>query len=53
MASTIIRRIIRLRPAICTGALASGISASMKSGCVYPHTQLCIPPIEVPITSRR
>ncbi len=32
MSSIIIFRIIRFRPAISTGRLASGISASMKSG---------------------
>ena len=53
IASMIICRIMRLRPAISTGALASGISASMKSGYVSPHIQVCIPPIDVPMTSRR
>jgi hypothetical protein len=51
--SMTIRRIIRLRPEIWTGRLAKGISASMKPGYFSPHTQVCIPPIEVPITSRR
>ena len=53
MASMIIRRQARFRPEICVGRLASGISASMKSGCISPQSQVCIPPIEVPMTSRR
>ncbi|MCU0564796.1 MAG: hypothetical protein MUE48_12820 [Desulfobacterales bacterium] len=44
---------MRLRPAIATGRLASGMSASMSCGCVSPHIHVCIPPIEVPMTSRR
>ena len=47
------RRQTRLRPEICVGTLASGISASMKSGYVSPHSQVCMPPIDVPMTSRR
>ncbi len=43
----------RLRPPICTGRLASGISASIIVGYVSPHSQVCIPPIDVPMTSRR
>ena len=53
MESITIRRIIRLRPAICAGSEASGISASMKSGYISPQSQVCIPPIDVPMTSRR
>src|SRR5947208_422742 len=52
MASIITRRHARLRPEIWIGKLASGISPSMKSGCSSPQSQVCIPPIEVPITSR-
>ena len=48
-----IRRHMRLRPEICVGRLASGISASMKSGYISPHSQECMPPIDVPITRRR
>ena len=48
----IMRRQARLRPEIWIGKLASGMSASMKSGCASPQSQVCIPPIEVPITSR-
>ena len=33
--------------------LASGISASMKSGQRCPQSHVCIPPIDVPITRRR
>src|SRR5439155_23916697 len=46
------RRHARLRPEIWVGKLASGMSASMKSGCISPHNQVCIPPIDVPITIR-
>ena len=53
MESMIILRSMRLRPPISTGAEASGISASMKSGYIVPHIQVCMAPIEVPITSRR
>ncbi len=47
------RRQMRLRPEICVGKLASGSKASMKSGYFSPHSQVCMPPIDVPITSRR
>ena len=53
MESMIILRIIRFRPAIWTGRLARGMSASMKSGYVSPHSHVCMPPMEVPITRRR
>ena len=53
MESMIILRSMRLRPPISTGAEARGISASMKSGYMVPHIQVCMAPIEVPITSRR
>ncbi len=53
MRSIAIFRHMRLRPAIGAGRLASGRSASMKSGCASPHTHACIPPIDVPITRRR
>ena len=43
----------RLRPEICVGRLARGISASMSSGCRSPQSQTCMPPIEVPMTRRR
>ena len=36
----IISRHSRLRPAICTGRQASGISASMKSGSAPPHPRV-------------
>ena len=52
MASMTMRRHARLRPEIWVGKLASGMSASMKSGCSSPHSQVCIPPIDVPITNR-
>ena len=53
MLSMIIVRMMRLRPAICVGALASGTRPSTKSGYISPQTQQCIAPIEVPSTSRR
>ncbi len=53
MESIIILRSIRLRPPISTGAEASGINASMKSGYIVPHIQVCMAPIEVPMTTRR
>ena len=46
------RRIIQLRLAIAVGCEAIGASASMKSGYFTPHTQVCMPPIELPITRR-
>ena len=46
-------RHIRFRPAICVGKLANGIRASMNSGWSCPHSQVCMPPIDVPITRRR
>ena len=52
-ASITIRRIIQLRPDIGPGSDAIGTSASMKSGCVVPQTQVSIPPIELPMTRRR
>ena len=51
--SITILRHIRLRPAICTGKQAIGISASMKSGYVSPHTHECMHPIDVPKISRK
>ena len=53
MLSMIIVRMIRLRPAICVGALAKGTRPSTKSGYISPHAQQCIAPIDVPRTSRR
>src|SRR5437588_12173501 len=47
MASMVIRRQARFRPEIWVGKLANGISASMKSGCISPQSQVCIPPIDV------
>src|SRR5438132_1329462 len=44
---------MRFLPAIAAGWQASGIRASMNSGYVSPHTQVCMPPIEAPITSPR
>ena len=46
------RRQTRLRPEICVGRLASGMSASMNCGCSSPQSQVCMPPMEVPMTSR-
>ena len=48
-----IARHTRLRPTIATGRQASGIKASIMSGCVTPHTNVCIAPMLVPITRRR
>ena len=53
MASMITRRQTRFLPEIWVGNEASGSRASMNSGCISPQSQVCIPPIEVPITSRR
>src|SRR5207302_8333172 len=36
-----------------TCALPIWRNASMSFGCCSPHSQVCIPPIEVPSTSRR
>src|SRR5437588_270600 len=52
IASMITRRHARLRPEIRVGRLASGIRASMNSGCSSPQSQVCMPPIEVPMTRR-
>ena len=49
----IIRRIIQLRLDISVGCDAIGTSASMKSGYASPQIQVCMPPIELPITRRR
>ena len=53
MVSTISRRIIQLRAAIGVGCAAIGTAASMKSGNMPAHSHDCMPPIELPITSRR
>ncbi len=53
IASTTMCRHIALRPAIATGRHASGIHASANPGWDSAHTQVCMPPIEVPITSLR
>ena len=53
MASIVILRHKRLRPAICTGRHAIGMSASMKSGYVSPQTKECMQPMDVPKISRR
>jgi hypothetical protein len=53
IASIISRRIIQLRLDISVGCDAIGTSASMKPGCVTPQIQVCMPPIELPMTSRR
>ena len=52
MASIIMRRQPRLRAEIWVGKLASGMSASINSGCNSPHNHVCMPPIDVPITRR-
>ena len=52
MVSSIIRRSIQLRDAIAVGCEAIGASTSMKSGYLTPQIQLCMPPMEFPITSR-
>ena len=41
------------RDAIGVGCEAIGASASIKSGYLTPQIQLCMPPMEFPITSRR
>ena len=53
MVSSIIRRSIQLRAAISVGCEAIGTSASMNCGYLPPQIQVCMPPIELPITSRR
>ena len=47
------RRIIQLRPDISVGSEAIGTAMSMKSGYFCAQIQVCMPPIELPITSRR
>ncbi len=53
MVSSIIRRSIQLRAAISVGCDAIGTSASMNCGYFTPQIQACMPPIELPITSRK
>ena len=53
MVSISMRRSIQLRLDISLGCAAIGTSASMKSGCFTPQIQVCMPPIEFPITRRR
>ncbi len=53
MVSIIIRRSIQLRAAIAVGCDAIGTSASIMPGYLTPQIQVCMPPIELPITSRR
>ena len=53
MASMVILRHMRLRPAICVGSQASGINASIMLGHASPHMKECMQPIDVPITRRR
>ncbi len=53
MVSSIIRRSIQLRAAIAVGCDAIGTSASIICGYFTPQIQVCMPPIELPITSRR
>ena len=53
MVSSIIRRSIQLRAAISVGCDAIGTSASIICGYFTPQSQVCMPPIELPITSRR
>jgi len=51
MSSMIILRHIRFRPASCVGMQASGTTPSMTSGYRSAQSQLCMQPIDVPITS--
>ena len=53
MVSSIIRRSIQLRAAISVGCEAIGTSASISADIFTPQSQVCMPPIELPITSRR
>ncbi len=53
MSSMIMRRHIRFRPAICAGKQPRGTTPSMKGGYRSAQSQLCMQPIDVPITSRR
>ena len=49
----IIRRIILFRPAIWEGTHAIGARPSTNVGYVYPQTQACMHPIDVPMIRRR
>ena len=53
MSSMAMSRHMRLRPAICVGAQASGIRPSMNVGNCSPHIHECMQPIDVPMTSRK
>src|SRR3569832_2392902 len=52
IASIVILRHSLLRPEICTGRHANGISATKKSGYISPHTKECMHPIDVPRAGR-
>ncbi|MNT85519.1 hypothetical protein D3C72_2256960 [compost metagenome] len=52
MASTSRRRIIQLRPDMAAGSEAMGTATSMKSGWRWAHTQVCMPPMELPMMAR-
>jgi hypothetical protein len=52
MLSTSRRRSIQLRPDISVGWEAMGTMASIISGWSVPHIQACMPPMELPSTSR-
>lgn len=47
------RRNIQLRLDISVGCEAVGTRASMNSGYFTPHIQVCMPPIELPMITRR
>ena len=51
MALARIRRHRRLRPSTFVGRAEIGMRASIMSGCRTPHIQVCMPPIEMPITA--
>ena len=46
------RRIIQLRPDIGVGSEAIGTAMSIASGYFWAQIQVCMPPIELPITRR-
>src|SRR5215472_1283527 len=50
MSSSIVRRSIQLRLAMAVGCDAIGTKAPMYPGYCSPHSHVCIPPIELPMT---
>ena len=52
MVSIISRRSIQLRAAMPVGCEAIGTTASIIAGWVVAQTQACMPPMELPSTSR-